>query len=108
MRIKFLKSSFCHLTFQLYWIKDSYDVNLDTKGYSIGIPTYTNNQTLNIIGKEAINLGFGLNLLYNNWLIYTSFSQHILYKIDFIEKIILEEEIYVGGLLQFSLTRYQN
>ena len=111
LRIKSLKSTFFYPTFQLDWTKDNYDINLDTKAYLLGIPTYINNQTLNIIGKEAINLRFGLNILKNNWSFVASFSQHIPYKIDLKEKIIPEEEkekeeIYGGGLFQFSITKY--
>ena len=111
LRIKSLKSTFFHPTFQLDWTKDNYDINLDTKAYLLGIPTYINNQTLNIIGKEAINLRFGLNILKNNWSFVASFSQHIPYKIDLKEKIIIEEEkekeeIYGGGLFQLSITKY--
>ena len=109
-RIKSLKSRFYHPIFQLDWTKDKYNINLDTKGYVLGIPVYINNQTLNIIGKEAINLGFGLQILKNNWSFAVSFSQHIPYKIDFKEKIIPEvkekEEIYGGGLFQLSITKY--
>jgi len=111
-RIESLKSSFYYPFFQLDWTKDKYDINLDTKGYTIGIPVYINNQTLNIIGKEAINLRFGLKVLQNNWSFVASFSQHIPYKIDFKEKIIppekVEEEIYGGGLFQLSIIKYLN
>ena len=105
------KSTFYYPTFQLDWTKDNYDINIDTKAYLFGIPTYINNQTLNIIGKEAINLRFGLNILKNNWSFVASFSQHIPYKIDLKEKIIpkeeeKKEEIYGGGLFQLSITKY--
>ena len=98
--------------FQLDWMKDKYYVNLATTSFTaIGIPIYIDNQDLNIIGKEAINLRFGLNILKNNWLLSASFSQHIPYKIDLREKIIppqeeVKEKIYGGGLFHVSLIKY--
>ena len=96
-------------------LKDRYNINLATSSLTlIGIPIYVDKQDMNIIGKEAINLRFGLKMLKNNWVFSGSFSQHIPYKIDLREEIIPPEEelekedIYGGGLFNLSLTRYLN
>jgi hypothetical protein len=99
---------------QIDWIKDRYDITIDTKSLSIfgfPIPDYSDNQKLNIIGKEAINILVGINIIKNKWSFGTSFSQHIPYKIDVIEIIVSEEkkekeDIYGGGEFNFSIIRY--
>ena len=55
---------------QIDWIKDRYDITIDTKSLSVfgfPIPDYSDNQKLNIIGKEAINLLVGVNIIKNKW-----------------------------------------
>ena len=98
---------------QIDWIKDRYDITIDTKSLSIfgfPIPDYSDNQKLNIIGKEAINILVGVNIIKNKWSFSASFSQHIPYKIDVIETIVSEEEkkedIYGGGEFNLSIIRY--
>ena len=99
---------------QIDWIKDRYDITIDTKSLSIfGFPIldFSDNQKLNIIGKEAINILVGINMIKNKWSFGTSFSQHIPYKIDVIEIIVSEEkkekeDIYGGGEFNFSIIRY--
>jgi len=100
---------------QIDWIKDRYDITIDTKSLSIffvfPIPDYSDNQKLNIIGKEAINILVGVNIIKNKWSFGTSFSQHIPYKIDVIETIDPEEkkekeDIYGGGEFNLSIIRY--
>ena len=98
---------------QIDWVKDRYDITIDTKSLSIfgfPIPDYSDNQKLNIIGKEAINLLVGVNIIKNKWSFNPSFSQHIPYKIDVTETIVSEEEkkedIYGGGEFNLSIIRY--
>jgi len=99
---------------QIDWIKDKYDITIDTKSLSIfgfPIPDFSDNQKLNIIGKEAFNILVGINIIKNKWSFGTSFSQHIPYKIDVIEIIVSEEkkekeDIYGGGEFNFSIIRY--
>lgn len=118
------------------WLDDSYDVNLDISIRQI-IPylEYNINQDLAIIGKKALNLGFGYEISYfNNWLISLLFSQHIPYEIslekkdddsdsdsidDIIDEIPNAESIisdlertltnngnYGGGLFQLTIRKY--
>jgi len=98
---------------QIDWVKDRYDITIDTKSLSIfgfPIPDYSDNQKLNIIGKEAINILVGINMIKNKWSFSASFSQHIPYKIDVIETIVSEEgkkeDIYGGGEFNLSIIRY--
>ncbi len=98
---------------QIDWIQDRYDISINTKSLSVflfPIPDYSDNQKLNIIGKEAINLSVGVNIIKNKWSFVAAFSQHIPYKIDVRETIVLEEDekedIYGGGKFNFSIIRY--
>ena len=114
--IQIIQAKFVSLSpyIQIDWIKDRYDITIDTKSLSIfgfPIPDYSDNQKLNIIGKEAINLLVGVNIIKNKWSFSASFSQHIPYKIDVIETIVSEEEekkedIYGGGEFNLSIIRY--
>jgi len=113
--IQIIQAKFVSLSpyIQIDWVKDRYDITIDTKSLSIfgfPIPDYSDNQKLNIIGKEAINLLVGVNIIKNKWLFSASFSQHIPYKIDVIETIVSEEEkkedIYGGGEFNLSIIRY--
>ena len=69
------------------WLVDSYDVNLEVSiSQLIPYLRFTNDQDLAVIGKKAINFGFGYEIsYYNNWLINLSFSQHIPYEINLIK-----------------------
>ena len=118
------------------WLDDNYDVNINLSVRQI-IPylEYNINQDLAIIGKKAINFGFGYEVSYfNNWLISLFFSQHIPYEIslskledgtdsdgisDLIDSIPNAESIindfertltnkgnYGGGLFQFTIRKY--
>ncbi len=113
--IQIMQAKFVSLSpyLQIDWVKDRYDITIVTKSLSIfgfPIPDYSDNQKLNIIGKEAINLLVGVNIIKNKWSFSTSFSQHIPYKIDVIETIVSEEEkkedIYGGGEFNLSIIRY--
>ncbi len=109
--IQIIQAKFVSLSpyIQIDWIKDRYDITIDTKSLSI-FGFYSDNQKLNIIGKEAINLLVGVNIIKNKWSFSASFSQHIPYKIDVIETIVSEEEkkedIYGGGEFNLSIIRY--
>ena len=112
LSIQIMSAKFVFLSpyIQIDWVKDIYDITIDTKSLSIfgfPIPDYSDNQKLNIIGKEAINLLIGVNI---KWSFSASFSQHIPYKIDVIETIVSEEEkkedIYGGGEFNLSIIRY--
>ena len=118
------------------WLVDSYDVNLEVS-ISQWIPylRFTNDQDLAIIGKKAINFGFGYEISYfNNWLISLSFSQHFPYEISLIkseeaiddgpisdlidsmpnaesiindfENTLTNDENYGGLLFQFTIRKY--
>jgi len=113
--IQIMSAKFVFLSpyIQIDWVKDRYDITIDTKSLSIfgfPIPDYSDDQKLNIIGKEAINLLVGVNSIKNKWSFSASFSQHIPYKIDVIETIVSEEEkkedIYGGGEFNLSIIRY--
>ena len=87
---------------QIDWIQDRYDISIDTKSLSIfgfPIPDYYDNQKLNIIGKEAINIFVGVNIIKNKWSFGTSFSQHIPYKINLIEN----PEIIIWGVVTYVI-----
>ena len=114
--IQIIQAKFVTLSpyIQIDWIKDRYDITINTKSLSIfglPIPDYSDNQKLNIIGKEAINILVGINMIKNKWSFSASFSQHIPYKIDVIETIVSEEDekkedIYGGGEFNLSIIRY--
>jgi len=99
---------------QIDWIKDKYDVILNTKSLSIfgfPIPDYSNNQELNIIGKDAFNLLFGTKIIKDDWLFIASVSQHIPYKLYTIETIELNNikqtnDLYGGGKFDFTIIKY--
>jgi hypothetical protein len=107
--------------FQVDWIKDQYDIEIDTKGFALGIPLpeYIKNKHYNIIGKEAINVNLGIILNLNHWIANASFSQHVPYKIDTTEGVPISEDaeipaseetekqkLYGGGKFNFSIIRY--
>ena len=107
--------------FQVDWIRDQYDINIDTKGFALGIPLteYIKNNDYNIIGKKAFDVSLGIILTLNHWTAKASFSQHIPYKIDMIERVTTSEEtqiptsekahkkkLYGGGKFNLSIIRY--
>ena len=107
--------------FQVDWIKDQYDIEIDTKGFALGIPLpeYIKNKHYNIIGKEAFNVNLGIILNLNHWIANASFSQHVPYKIDTTEGVPISEDaeipaseetekqkLYGGGKFNFSIIRY--
>ena len=53
---------------------------------------YIKNNYYNIIGKKAFDVSLGIILTLNHWIAKASFSQHIPYKIDTIEKISTSQE----------------
>ena len=65
-------------TIKISWLKDKYDMGYNTTGKLLWfIPVFTDNQNLDIIGKDAININMGISLKHGNWMISTNFSQHI-------------------------------
>tara|TARA_B110000438_G_scaffold44176_1_gene44156 strand:+ start:267 stop:1673 length:1407 start_codon:yes stop_codon:yes gene_type:complete len=105
--------NYVNLFFQLDWIRDEYDVNSDTKSLSLfGLPiaNLSNNQNLNMIGKDAINLELGCKVEKSNWVLILSFSQHMPYIIKYREKLMIgekeDERSYGGGLFKFKLLKY--
>ena len=101
--------------FQVDWIQDQYDINIDTKGFALGIPLpkYIKNKYYNIIGKEAFNVRLGIKINLHHWMVNAAFSQHIPYKIDTKERVATSEsgkkqkqEYYGGGKFNISVIRY--
>jgi len=101
--------------FQVDWIQDQYDINIDTKGFALGIPLpeYIKNKYYNIIGKEAFNVRLGIKINLYHWMVNAAFSQHIPYKIDTKERVATSEagkkqkqEYYGGGKFNISVIRY--
>ena len=119
--LKYKTKSNYNPIFQVDWIKDQYDINIDTKGFALGIPLteYIKNNYYNIIGKKAFDVSLGIILTLNHWMAKASFSQHIPYKIDMIERVTTPEEtqipasekthkqqLYGGGEFNLSIIRY--
>ena len=119
--LKYKTKSNYNPIFQVDWIKDQYDINIDTKGFAVGIPLteYIKNNDYNIIGKKAFDVSLGIILTLNHWTAKASFSQHIPYKIDMIERVTTPEEtqiptskkahkqkLYGGGEFNLSIIRY--
>lgn len=127
--IQFIK--FCPVI-QIGLVSDKYSNNLNTKGYSIGILNFIDENKLSITGKNALNVNFGINYKKNRWQISTYFSQHIILSItreriekdenltpeesgDFpalqtilsdFDNVLTLPSNYGGGLFHFTLTRY--
>jgi len=119
--LKYKTKSNYNPIFQVDWIKDQYDIEIDTKGFALGIPLpeYIKNKHYNIIGKEAFNVNLGIILNLNHWIANASFSQHVPYKIDTTEGVPISEDaeipaseetekqkLYGGGKFNFSIIRY--
>ena len=119
--LKYKTKSNYNPIFQVDWIRDQYDINIDTKGFALGIPLteYMKNNHYNIIGKKAFDVSLGIILTLNHWMVKASFSQHIPYKIDMIERVTTSEEtqiptsekahkqkLYGGGKFNLSIIRY--
>ena len=119
--LKYKTKSNYNPIFQVDWIRDQYDINIDTKGFALGIPLteYMKNNHYNIIGKKAFDVSLGIILNLNHWMAKVSFSQHIPYKIDMIERVTTSEEtqiptsekahkqkLYGGGEFNLSIIRY--
>ena len=119
--LKYKTKSNYNPIFQVDWIRDQYDINIDTKGFALGIPLteYMKNNHYNIIGKKAFDVSLGIILNLNHWMAKVFFSQHIPYKIDMIERVTTPEEtqipalekthkqqLYGGGEFNLSIIRY--
>ena len=93
---------------------DCCDINIDIKGFALGIPLpeYIENTYYNLIGKEAFNVSLGIILNLTHWMANASFSQHIPYKIDTIERVSTsdpgqkqKQKLYGGGEFNLSIIR---
>ena len=110
-----LRKNKIKLYYQVDWISDSYDINLNTISLSLlgGIPSFYDDQNLNIIRKDAIIISCGFNLIQNKWGLQMDISQHVPYYIK-VRKVypqeISDDKVgsYGGGLFQLNLTRYLN
>ena len=99
--------------YQVDWVSDAYDINLNTISLSLlgGIPSFYDDQNLNIIRKDAIIISCGFNLIQYKWGVQMDISQHIPYYIK-VRKVYPQGlsddkvESYGGGLFQLTLTRY--
>ena len=138
--IKLKPIKFVYLTpyIQFGFIRDKYNIAFKTQSLNLfGFPTsvYSDKINLNIIGKDALDLQFGVGIIRDKWSINLTFSQHIplfIYKSsgsgteeqipedpeDYVEDTDLqsilsdiEENIiygnnYGGGKFNFSIIRY--
>ena len=121
-------------TIKIAWLKDQYNLDFETMGYIFMIPSFTENQRLDIIGKDAININLSITLKHGNWIVSTNYSQHFPVNIKLRSKPTtagetdlpfetpdyadltsilndLESELsggnyYGGGLFQLSITKY--
>ena len=74
------------------------------------------NKSFHIIGKEAVDISLGMSFVKNQWETKVSFSQHVPYKIDRVQKTLTLEgsgddgtqNYYGGGKFNISVSRYLN
>ena len=65
---------------QFGFIRDKYNIAFETQSLNLfGFPTsvYSDKINLNIIGKDALDLQFGVYIIRNKWSINVTFSQHV-------------------------------
>ena len=80
--IKLKPIKFVYLTpyIQFGFIRDKYNIAFETQSLNLfGFPTsvYSDKINLNIIGKDALDLQFGVYIIRNKWSINAIFSQHV-------------------------------
>ena len=80
--IKLKPIKFVYLTpyIQFGFIRDKYNIAFETQSLNLfGFPTsvYSDKINLNIIGKDALDLQFGVYIIRNKWSINVTFSQHV-------------------------------
>jgi len=80
--IKLKPIKFVYLTpyIQFGFIRDKYNIVFETQSLNLfGFPTsvYSDKININIIGKDALDLQFGVYIIRNKWSINATFSQHV-------------------------------
>ena len=80
--IKLKPIKFVYLTpyIQFGFIRDKYNIAFETQSLNLfGFPTsvYSDKINLNIIGKDALDIQFGVYIIRNKWSINVTFSQHV-------------------------------